>query len=93
MADHGLGVYKLDHSQTQMPNQNYLLQTLICTLLFYGHGLGWYGSVERWQQALVVLCIWSALLLGSPLWLARFRFGPMEWLWRSLTYWRRQPMR
>jgi len=77
----------------RMAFTNYLLQTLICTLLFYGHGLGWYGSVERWQQALVVLCIWSALRLGSPLWLARFRFGPMEWLWRSLTYWRRQPMR
>ena len=72
---------------------NYLMQTVLCTLLFYGHGLGYYGSFERWQQALVVIAVWILQLWYSPLWLARFRFGPMEWLWRSLTYWQRQPMR
>ena len=77
----------------QMAFTNYLMQTVLCTLLFYGHGLGYYGSFERWQQALVVIAVWILQLWYSPLWLARFRFGPMEWLWRSLTYWQRQPMR
>ena len=80
-------------SAGQMAFTNYLLQTVICTLIFYGHGLGYFGQAERWQQALVVLGVWAVMLVLSPWWLARFRFGPMEWLWRSLTYWRRQPMR
>ena len=65
---------------------NYLLHTVICTTIFYGHGLGLYGSVERWQQLLIVGGIWVVQLAVTPLWLARFRFGPVEWLWRALTY-------
>ena len=67
---------------------NYLGQTLICTTLFYGHGLGLYGRVERWQQALMVAGIWAVQIIGSMLWLQRFQQGPLEWLWRCLTYWR-----
>jgi uncharacterized protein len=77
----------------QMALTNYLLQTLICTTLFYGHGFGLYGSVERSGQILIVFAIWAATLVWSPLWLARFRFGPFEWLWRTLTYMKSQPMR
>jgi uncharacterized protein len=79
----------------QMALTNYLMQTVICTLLFYGFGFGFglFGRLERHELYLVVLAIWLAQLIWSPLWLARFRFGPFEWLWRSLTYWRRQPMR
>jgi uncharacterized protein len=77
----------------RMAFTNYILQSLICTLLFYGHGLGWFGHAERWQQLLVVFAVWAVILLLSPWWLARFRYGPLEWLWRSLTYWQRQPMR
>lgn len=77
----------------RMAFTNYLMQTVLCTLFFYGHGLGYFGYLDRWQQALVVLAVWTILLVASPWWLARFRYGPMEWLWRSLTYWRRQPMR
>ncbi len=53
------------------------------------------GGRGGWTVLLgcVVLSIWAAQLAWSPLWLARFRFGPAEWAWRSLTYWRRQPMR
>jgi len=76
----------------RMALSNYLMQTIICTFIFYGHGLGWYGSVERTGQILLVLCIWILQLILSPIWLTRFRFGPAEWLWRSLTYWKRQPM-
>ena len=72
---------------------NYLLQTLLCTTLFYGHGLGWFGSVDRVGQAGVVVAVWAIQLVASPLWLRRFRFGPAEWAWRSLTYGTRVPLR
>ena len=72
---------------------NYLLQTVICTTIFYGHGLGWFGSVDRAGQAGVVAAVWVVQLLSSSLWLRRFRFGPAEWVWRSLTYRARPPLR
>ncbi len=65
---------------------NYLLQTLLCTTIFYGRGLGLFGQVERWGQALIVLAVWALQLWLTPLWLRRFRFGPVEWLWRGLSY-------
>jgi uncharacterized protein len=71
---------------------NYLLQSVLCTWLFYGHGLGWFGAVERTGQAAVVVAVWVVQLVVSSLWLRRFRFGPAEWAWRSLTYVRLQPM-
>lgn len=77
----------------RMALTNYFMQTLIATTLFYGHGLGWFGEVERTGQFLIVLAIWALQLIVSPIWLARFRFGPFEWLWRSLTYRRWQPLR
>ncbi len=70
----------------RMAFTNYLMQTVICVSLFYGHGLGWYGEVERSGQILVVFAIWLLQLWYSPLWLSRFRQGPMEGLWRRLTY-------
>ena len=72
---------------------NYLLQTVLCTTIFYGHGLGWFGSVDRVGQLGVVAGVWALQLVASPLWLRRFHFGPAEWAWRSLTYGARQPMR
>ncbi|MXZ19357.1 MAG: DUF418 domain-containing protein [Caldilineaceae bacterium SB0665_bin_25] len=71
---------------------NYLLQTVLATAIFYGHGLGLYGSVERVGQIGIVAAIWAFQLVVSPLWLRHYRFGPFEWLWRSLSYWRFQPM-
>lgn len=71
---------------------NYIAQSLICTALFYGHGFGLFGSVERSAQMLIVLAVWAVQLAVSPLWLRYFRFGPLEWLWRSLTYRRLQPI-
>ena len=72
----------------RMAFSNYILMTLICTYVFYGHGLGLYGSVERKFQVLIVLAIWMLILFISPLWLRRFSFGPLERIWRTLTYWR-----
>jgi uncharacterized protein len=77
----------------QMALSCYLLQTIICTTIFYGHGLGLYGSVERVGQVLIMLAVWAFLLLFCPFWMKRLRFGPFEWLWRSLTYMKIQPMR
>ena len=74
----------------RMALTNYLLQSLLCTFLFYGHGLGLYGSVDRTGQIAVVAGIWSLQLIVSPLWLRHFRYGPAEWLWRSLAYGRPQ---
>ena len=71
----------------------YILTSLICTLIFYGHGLGLFATLSRPAQYLVTLGVWSLLLIAAPLWLARFRFGPLEWLWRSATYLERPPMR
>ncbi|MFG0283389.1 MAG: DUF418 domain-containing protein [Phycisphaerales bacterium JB039] len=77
----------------QMAFTNYLMQSILCSLIFYGWGLGLAGDVSRLQQELVVLGIWIVQIAWSVWWLRRFRFGPAEWLWRSLTYWKPQPMR
>ena len=77
----------------RMAFTNYIATSLICTTLFYGYGLGWYGHLSRWQLYPVVFGIWAAILIWSRLWLAHFRFGPFEWLWRSLARGSFQPIR
>lgn len=77
----------------RMALTNYLMQTLICTTMFYGHGLGLYGQVERSEQILIVVGIWAIQLTISPFWLRYYHFGPAEWIWRSLTYRQLQPFR
>ncbi len=76
----------------QMAFSNYILTSLICTTIFEGYGFGLYGKLERWQLYLVPPGVWLVQLTLSPIWLRHFRFGPLEWCWRSLTYWRIQPM-
>jgi uncharacterized protein len=71
----------------------YLFDSIFCTTLFYGYGFDLFGTLHRPLLYAVVLTIWTAQLLVCPLWLERFRFGPAEWVWRSLTYWKPQPMR
>ncbi len=77
----------------RMALSNYLMQSLIGTLLFYGYGLGLWGKVGRAWQVLLVLSIYSLQLGLSRWWLARFNYGPMEWLWRAFTYWQLPAMR
>jgi uncharacterized protein len=77
----------------QMALTNYLLQSLICTTIFYGHGFGLFGRVERVGQVGIVFAIWIFQLILSPIWLSHFRFGPAEWLWRALTYGKLPPWR
>jgi uncharacterized protein len=76
----------------RMAFTNYIMQSILCTLIFYGHGFGLFGAVARTEQALLVVAIWIFQLFISWLWLKHFLFGPLEWLWRSLTYWKLQPM-
>ena len=81
-------------SAGRMAFTNYLTQTLIMTTLFYGgRGLGWYGAFGWPQMWQVIGAVWLAQLIWSPLWLSVFQMGPLEWLWRCLTYRRMVPMR
>jgi uncharacterized protein len=75
----------------RMAVTNYLMHSVICLIIFIGFGL--YGQLERHQLYYIVFAIWIGQLIFSPLWLKYFRFGPVEWLWRSLTYMKLQPMR
>jgi len=77
-----------------MAFSNYISHSLICSVIFYGgYGFGLIGRLERWQVYGMAPAIWAFNLAWSPWWLARYRFGPLEWAWRSLTYGRRQPWR
>ena len=76
----------------QMAFSNYLMQSIICGLFFYGYGLGYYGKLQRYELYYVVLAVWAFEMVFSVIWLKYCRFGPFEWLWRSLTYWELQPL-
>ncbi len=72
---------------------NYLGTSLLMTSLFYGYGLGYYGTFGRLELWLVVLIMWALMLAWSKPWLDHFRYGPFEWLWRSLSRGRMEPIR
>ena len=77
----------------QMAFTNYLMQSLMVGLFFYGIGFGMFGKLQRFEIYYVVGVVWVIQIIWSHLWLRFFRFGPLEWLWRSLTYWQFQPMK
>lgn len=77
----------------RMAFTNYLMTSLVMSTLFYGYGLGLYGRLSRVDLWLPVLAMWAAMLLWSKPWLDRYRYGPLEWLWRSLSRGQMQPMR
>ncbi len=77
----------------QLAFTNYLMQSIICTWFFYGYGFGWYNKLKFYELYYVVFAVWIFQLIFSSVWLKYFRFGPFEWLWRSLTYWQLQPMK
>ena len=76
----------------QMAFTNYLLQSIICGLFFAGIGFGMFGKLERYELYYVVGAVWVFEIILSHIWMKQFRFGPFEWTWRSLTYWKRQPL-
>lgn len=75
----------------QMAFTNYLTQSIICGIFFVGIGFGYFGKLEYHQLFYVVAAVWTIQIIWSHIWLKYFRFGPLEWLWRSLTYWKKQP--
>jgi uncharacterized protein len=87
------GLFRRLEAVGQMAMTNYVTQSIICTLVFFGYGLNWFAELEFYQLFFVVGTIWALQILVSPVWLRAFHFGPFEWLWRSLTYRRLQPFR
>jgi uncharacterized protein len=75
----------------QMAFTNYLSQSIITSIVFLGLGL--YGRLQRYEVYYIVGGIWLFQVIFSNIWMHYFRFGPFEWLWRSLTYWHKQPMK
>ena len=77
----------------RMALTNYLLQTVICVTIFYGYGFGMFGKVGALQATLIALAIFATQVILSTVWLRYFAYGPMEWIWRQLTYGRRLNLR
>ncbi len=77
----------------RMAFTNYVLCSVLALAVFSGYGLGLFNQLSRVQLLYVVLPVWGVNLVFSRWWLGRYRFGPLEWLWRSLTYGAAQPMR
>jgi uncharacterized protein len=77
----------------RMALTSYVSHSVICAFVFYGFGLALYGQLERHELYYVVGAIWLFQLIVSPIWLKHYRFGPLEWVWRSLTYLERPPLR
>ena len=76
----------------RMALTNYLMQTIIATTIFFGHGFGLFGTLGRAEHWLVILPVWVFQIAFSKWWMERYKFGPAEWAWRSLTYWNKQEM-
>lgn len=77
----------------RMALTNYIMHSVICAFVFTGIGFAMFGRLERHELYYVVISIWIFQLIISPIWLKYFRFGPLEWVWRSLTYKKKQPFR
>ena len=76
----------------RMAFSNYLGTSILMMFMFHGWALGLFGKLHRPELMLIVMAVWAAMLLWSKPWLARFRYGPLEWLWRCLTYWKLFPL-
>ncbi len=77
----------------RMALSNYLFQSVVCTMIFYRYGLGFYGQIGPAYGAGLTVLLFALQVLLSRWWVRHFRFGPAEWFWRTLTYGRLQPMR
>jgi uncharacterized protein len=77
----------------KMALTNYLMQTIFCTTYFLGYGFGMFGKLQRYELYYVVITVWIIQLIYSPIWLKYFKYGPAEWLWRSLSYMKKQPFK
>ena len=80
-------------SAGSMPLTNYILQTVLATTLFYSHGFGLFGQVGPALGLVIALILFSFQIVYSRAWLAHFRYGPLEWLWRGASYGKLPPLR
>ncbi|RXZ80505.1 DUF418 domain-containing protein [Paenibacillaceae bacterium] len=71
----------------RMAFTNYLMQSVVCSLIFYGYGLGFFGKADYVAGLLITIVIFGLQVVCSKLWLSHFRMGPLEWVWRRFTYW------
>ena len=77
----------------RMALTNYLVQTVVCVTIFYGYGFGQFGKIGATTGTLLALGIFVVQIVISKLWLKSFEYGPMEWIWRQLTYGKRLNLR
>lgn len=77
----------------QMALTNYVMHSVFSLVLFTGAGFGLFGKLHRHELLYVVVSIWVFQLIVSPIWLRYFLFGPLEWIWRNLSYNKRHPFR
>lgn len=77
----------------RMALTNYIMQTVICVIIFYGYGFGLFGSFGALYATLTALAIFAFQIVVSHLWLSQFKYGPLEWIWRQLTYKKRLPIK
>ncbi len=77
----------------KMALTNYVMHSVFALVLFTGAGFGWFGNFERHELLYIVFSIWLFQLIASPIWLRYFQFGPLEWLWRNLSYNKKHPIR
>ncbi|GGF15719.1 hypothetical protein GCM10010954_12950 [Halobacillus andaensis] len=77
----------------RMSLSNYIFQSVICFILFYSVGFGWYGEVTPLASVGIVVIIFSFQVVLSKLWINKYQYGPLEWLWRTMTYGKKQPLK
>ena len=71
----------------RMAFTNYILSSVLCTFIFYGHGFAYFATLDRFEQWVVIVPIWFLILFLSKWVLNRYKQGPLEFIWRKLTYW------
>lgn len=91
-SSYGLWLQRRLRAVGRMALTNYLMQSMLCTFLFYSYGFRLYGELSRAAALCVVLAIWVLQLVLSPWWLRHFEMGPIEWVWRSLAEGRFRPL-
>ena len=84
-------LWKALSSVGRMAFSNYFMQSIICTLFFYGYGFGYFGRLSQMELYFFVAELWLVQIVFSVIWLRYFNYGPVEWLWRWLTYGKRFP--
>jgi uncharacterized protein len=92
-SPHLVGFFKLFAPLGRMAFSNYIIQSLVLAWVFFGYGLGQFAHMTVSAACLLGLAVYVTQMIGSTMWLQRFRFGPLEWLWRTLMYGQAQPMR